>query len=98
LLQCRDLNELQPSDLLTDEEFEALNEEKDSLLVKAGFLQRVCGYVRSLEQLRVIFTIIKPVTAITSKKFAKADTPEEQNRRKLAAAIDILGIQMLPVG
>jgi hypothetical protein len=94
LLQCRDRSELADEDMLTDEEFDSLNEEKDIVMVKAGFLKRICTYVKSLDQLRAIFTIIKPVCSISSKKFAKADTPEEQNRRKLAAAVDILGIQM----
>ena len=94
LLSARSTGEVTQADLLTDEESESVIEERDSLVIKKGFLQRVCTYVRSLDQLRSLFKIIKPVTVVSGKKFAQADTPEEQNRRKLEVAIDILGIQV----
>lgn len=78
----------------TDEEADELLEYKAQLKVKTGFLSRVCGYVNSLEQLRVVFTIVKPVRFPQAKKFAAADNAEERNRRLLAAACDILGVAL----
>jgi hypothetical protein len=80
--------------LLTDEEQEAALEYKPQLKVKPQFLSRVCNYVNSLEQLRVVFSIIKPVRFPQAKKFAASDTPEERNRRLLSTACDILGVAL----
>jgi hypothetical protein len=94
LLECRDLNQLDPTKLLTDEEYNELNREVDSVVVKKGFLQRVCTYARSEAQVVAILKIIKPQPMLSGKKFALASDKEEQLRRKLAVAIDILGIKL----
>ncbi len=92
LLQCRSQEELAEADPLTDEEAEQVIETKYSVVVKPRFLERVCGYVNSREQLAAIFMVIKPVRFPSHIKFAASATPEEYNRRLLAMAMEILGV------
>ncbi len=92
MIRARRPKELIDVGTFTDEEADELLEYKAQLKVKTGFLSRVCGYVNSLEQLRMVFSIIKPVYFPQSKKFAASDTPDERNRRLLTTACDILGI------
>lgn len=92
MMKARTPKELSEIGCFTDEEFDAAVEYKAQVVVKKGFLQRVSTYVNSLDQLRMVFTIIKPVKFPQAKKFADADTPDEKNRRLLAVACDILGV------
>jgi len=92
MIKARTPEELAAVGTFTDEEEEAAVEYKAQVVVKKGFLQRVCTYVNSIEQLRMVFTVIKPVKFPQAKKFAEADTPDEKNRRLLAVACDILGV------
>lgn len=95
----RMLKERNPKNLatigcFTDEEETLALEYKAQMVVKKGFLQRVCTYVNSLDQLRQVFSIIKPVKFPQAKKYADADSQDEKNRRLLAVACDILGIDV----
>jgi hypothetical protein len=92
LLNCRSAKDAVDCDFLTDEEQAQLIEVKLNVTVKPHFLQRVCSYVNSLEQLRAIFTVIKPVKYPSHVKFAASDTPENKNRRLYSEAKDILGV------
>jgi hypothetical protein len=94
LLQCRTKEELADAEPLTDVEADQVVETKYSVVVKPGFLQRVCGYVNNLEQLRAVFMIIKPVKYPSHVKFAASDTPEERNRRLVAMAMEIMGVSV----
>lgn len=88
-LQCRDKNSFIP---LTDEEFATLVETKNHLDVKKGFLQRVCSYVKSVDQLKAVFTVIKPIVWPGQVKFGVSDNLSERNNRMWMEAKDILGV------
>ncbi len=92
LLQARTLEDIEAENLLTDDEASQAVEEKDSVVIRKGFLNRVCGYVKSLDQLRTIFKIIKPVKFPSHVKFAENTTPEEKAHRLLEEAKDIFGM------
>lgn len=94
MIKARTAKDLAAVGCFTDEEEEALVEYKGQMVVKKGFLQRVCTYVNSLEQLRMVFSIIKPVKFPQAKKFADADSQDEKNRRLLGVACDILGVSV----
>lgn len=92
MIKARTPKDLAAVGCFTDEEEETLVEYKGQMVVKKGFLQRVCTYVNSLDQLRMVFSIIKPVKFPQAKKFADADSQDEKNRRLLGVACDILGV------
>lgn len=92
MINARSQRELNEVGCFTDDEQSLLIEYKAQIVVKKGFLQRVCGYVHSLDQLRQIFAIVKPIRYPMVKKFAASGTPEEKNRRLLEVACDILGV------
>lgn len=96
LLQCRNKEELTEAEPINDEEASMLINQKQNITVKKGFLQRVCGYVNSLDQLRVIFTIVKPVKFVSKTKFAISNTPEERNHRLLQEVVNIIGMKFVP--
>jgi hypothetical protein len=66
---------------------------KNNVDVKKGFLDRVCSYVSSIEQLKAIFTVIKPIIWPGQVKFAVNDNPTEKNHRMWMEAKDILGVE-----
>jgi hypothetical protein len=90
-LQCQKKSEFNP---LSPEELSQLIELKNHVQVKKGFLERVCAYVHSLEQLKIVFMVAKPIFWQGQIKFAVSDTPEEKNRRLAQGAADILGVQL----
>ena len=92
LLQCRTAEDLSKAKPLTDEETSSLIEQKYNVLVKQGFLQRVFTYVNTLEQLKVIFSVVRPVRYPSHVKFADSDSLESKNHRLLAVAKGILGL------
>ncbi len=94
MIRARSPEELAEAGTFTDEEADELLEYKAQLKVKTGFLSRVTQYVNSLEQLRMVFSIVKPVRFPQAKKFAAADNAEERNRRLLSTACDILGVAL----
>lgn len=94
LLNVRTQKDFLDCEPLTDKEAGMLIETKHKAMVKPNFLQRVCGYVHNIDQLRAIFTVLKPEQRVSGKKFAASDTPEEKTRRLLGVAIDILGVSV----
>ena len=76
---------------LTDDEKIALIHRDSGVTLRDGFLERVCAYAKSVDQLIAIFNLIKPVSYPAYPKFAVGDNPVEQSNRKIAAAADILG-------
>ena len=50
-------------------------------VVKAGFLDRAVNYCETVDQLRALLTVIKPVEAISQVKFAQSDTDDQKNTR-----------------
>lgn len=80
-------------DALTNEEKVALIQRDSGVTVRNGFLERVCTYCKSAEQLYAIFGLLQPVVYPSYAKFAVNDNPVEQGNRKIAAAADILGTQ-----
>ena len=76
---------------LTNDEKLALIQRDSGVSIRNGFLERVCSYCKSSEQLVAIFTLIQPVVYPSYAKFAINDNPVEQGNRKIAAAAEILG-------
>jgi hypothetical protein len=93
LLGCRTKEELMEMEPITEEESKQLIEQKLNVTVKKGFLQRVCTYVHSIDQLKAIFLVIKPVKFPSKTKFGVNDTPEAKNTRLLDEAKSILGVK-----
>jgi hypothetical protein len=89
ILQCRSKNSFVP---LNDEECGKIFEFKQYIGVNKGFLQRICNYVKSLEQLKAVFTVIKPIVWPGQIEFAKGATPQDQTKKKFIVAQDILGV------
>ena len=88
-LQCQNSSKFLP---LSMDECDKIIEMRNHLDVKKGFLQRVCSYVKSLDQLKTVFTIIKPVVWPGQVKFGISDNPNERNHRMWLEAKDILGV------
>lgn len=88
-LQCQNKKDFTP---LTPDELAQLIETKANVSVKKGFFERVCSYVHSVDQLKAVFSIMKPVFWQGQVKFAVSDTPEDKNRRLLQAAKEFLGV------
>lgn len=78
-------------ELLTDEEKIAAIQRDSGVTVRPGFLERVCGYAKSVNDLMIIFRLISPVVYPSYPKFAMNDTPVAQGDRKIQAAAEILG-------
>lgn len=80
--------------LLTDEEMSQCLVQKDVMQVKKGLLERIAGYVNSLDQLRAVLAIVKPTPVFQPVKFAVSDSPQQVNNRLLEyATVEILGIK-----
>lgn len=82
---------------LTPQELALIVKRSPSIAVKAGFYDRVATYCQNADQLKAIFKVIVPIAFPSSPKFAINDTPEEQGRRKIKAAADILGVEVSEV-
>lgn len=91
LLDCRNVADLKQENLLTDDEMQQVIRPIDRISIRPGFLNRVCGYVNSLDQLKEVFKIIKPNGYVSRCQFGKSDTDAERNNRKFAIAKQILG-------
>lgn len=78
-------------DPLTDEEKMAAIQRDSGVTVRPGFLERVCSYAKSSDDLLVIFRLICPVVYPSFAKFAINDSPVSQGDRKIQAAAEILG-------
>lgn len=76
---------------LTPEDKSLVVRRDNSVTVRAGFYSRCCQYVKSAEQLRNVFTVIKPVLFPSYAKFAIEDSEKDRVMRKIDAAKDILG-------
>lgn len=76
---------------LTDDEKIAMIQRDSGITVRTGFLERVCNYARSSDELLGIFSLLIPVFYPSHAKFAINDNPVEQSNRKISAAADILG-------
>ncbi len=93
LLHARTKADLSRCEPLTDEEEAAIIDTKYNVVIRPSFLQRVCNYSRSLDQLKKIFSVIKPVKYPSHIKFAFSDTPEEKNKRLQGEFANILGVK-----
>ena len=91
-LSARSASTFEP---LTDEEKIAMIQRDNGVTVRTGFLERVCNYARSEEELMGIFRLLQPVVYPSHAKFAINDNPVEQSNRKISAASDILGVSSL---
>jgi hypothetical protein len=83
-----------PTEPLTDEEKGLLISTMPQATVKKGFLQRVAGYVRSIEQLFAVFKVITPIEMAKGAKFGISDSLTERNRRLVEEAGKILGVSI----
>jgi hypothetical protein len=81
---AKDCEHLEP---LTDDERKLIFRKKGGIRVKDGFLQRIFSYVTSLNQLRALLKIIKPVHYASHGKFAINDSAREKKER-LAEVVD----------
>ena len=86
---------------LTDQEWGALGEVISSgvkhgveLVDKSNFLERVCDYCHSLDQLDGVFSVIVPQQALSGIKFAVGDSTETRNNRLIEEAAAILGAEL----
>ncbi len=75
----------------SDDEKVAMIVRDSGVTVRTGFLERVCNYARSAEEMIGIFRLLQPVVYPSHAKFAVNDNPVEQSNRKIAAAAEILG-------
>jgi hypothetical protein len=91
LLQARSKTDLASAECLSDEEMSQAVQFLPNVMVKPGFLNRVCSYVKSVDQLRCIFSVVRPTRFPQGRKFGASDTPEEKNRRLAAAFKDMMG-------
>lgn len=82
------------SEPLTDEEKDLVLEIKPQFTVKKGFLERAAGYVRTLEQLKAVFSVIVPVHYPKVAKFGISDNPEVRNQRLVREAALELGVEL----
>lgn len=77
---------------LTLEEKALVLERSPNVTVKAGFYGRVKTYCRSADQVKALFRVIQPIVYPSHLKFAKSDSVQDQARRKISAAAEILGV------
>jgi len=63
-----------------------------NVVVKAGFYSRIKTYCRSVDQVKAVFRVIQPIVYPSHLKFAKNDSVQDQARRKIEAAAEILGV------
>lgn len=81
----------QETDPLTPAEREKALKITAKAVVKDGFLQRVCTYCSSEEDLSNVFKVIRPVVQNRGAKFGISDTPTRRTDRLLEVCKDILG-------
>lgn len=62
-----------------------------SLVDGDGFLDRVCMYVDSRDELGKLLTLFKPVKGFRSVKFAVSDTETAKNQKLLAESKSVIG-------
>lgn len=91
LLQVRNKSDFGNAEPLDDSEMSQAVQFLPNVMVKPGFLNRVCSYVNTLDQLRCVFNVVKPVRFPQGRKFAVSDTPQEKNDRLAAAFKDMMG-------
>ena len=61
-----------------------------TVTVKSDFYSRVALYCEDAEQLKGVFTVVKPVTFPSYSKFAINDNESDRLKRKMKAAVDIM--------
>jgi hypothetical protein len=67
---------------LTEKENVLILEMSKSVQVKAGFLQRVAGYCKTKEQLRLVLTIFKPTMYASHLDFCVGESEDQINKRQ----------------
>lgn len=77
---------------LTAEEKELVIKHEEAKKVKAGFLERLPVYCDSVEEIKSVLAVIKPVHFVSHCKFAVSDTPENRQSRLITEASRILGV------
>jgi len=87
---------LQSSDLTEDERTAVRKAlvQKPSVRVKDGFLQRVCQYAHSLDQLKAVLLVVKPQEQLRSIKFGVSDSLDEKTARLIQYASNVLGTEL----
>lgn len=58
----------------TQQELAAITYKKVEWIPKAGMLDRVCSYCKSIDDLKIIFKVLQPVTSIRSNEFGISDS------------------------
>lgn len=76
---------------LTVEEKRLVTNFKTGLNVRAGFYDRVAGYCQNLDQLRAVFTLIKPIVSLAYLKWGMQDSETDKAKRMLIVAKEIIG-------
>jgi len=80
---------------LSDNEKDAVNnarEDKFTVGVNGGFLERACNYADTLEQLRDLFDFVKPVTQLRGVKVGVSDSEDVKNSRLVQVAAENFGV------
>jgi len=81
----------QPAEPFTDDEREVAVVSKENIKPKPGFMQRICNYASSVDEIKAIFMVISPTHFVSHMKFAISDTPEQRQTRLIEEAARILG-------
>lgn len=79
-------------DPLTPEERELVMDRSPNATVRAGFLNRVANYVRSVDQLMAVFGVIQPKVYPSYLEYAVSDDAATKSARKQGALKGILNI------
>ena len=92
ILQARNPNQLREITPLTQEELKKLIEYEYRPVVRNGFLERVCGYVHSKDQLKVLLDFITPTHFFSGLEYAMNSTAQDKIERQVDVLRTVLGV------
>lgn len=78
--------------VVTQEEIEKVVEFEYKPAVKPGFFERVATYAKCKDQLKVLFTFIKPTNFFSGVEFAKNSNPQEKIERQVENFRSMIGV------
>jgi hypothetical protein len=76
---------------LSDDEQDLILRHEDKMKVKPGFFDRVASYCTSIDDLKVVLSLIQPVHFLSHAKFAQEATPVERHELLIESVKNILG-------